>query len=144
MVLKKGFPRELVQSSAGEGTGEGTFLLSSRNPCLTGTTHATAFRGMTTNTSLSGVPQTQSLCYPAGKAELLISCSLLPAEYKYMRVCVCVCVHIWWWCSVDQSCLTLCNPTGCSTPGFPDLTISQSLLRLGCVESVMPSNSHYI
>ena len=24
-----------------------------------------------------------------------------------------------WWCSVAQSCLTLCDPTDCSTPGFP-------------------------
>ena len=60
-------------------------------------------------------------------------------------VCVCVCVHMWWWwCSVHQSCLTLCNPVDCSAPGFPDLTISQSLLKLGCIESVMPSNFHYI
>ena len=29
-------------------------------------------------------------------------------------------------CSVTQSCLTLCNPTDCSTPGLPDPTISWS------------------
>ena len=28
--------------------------------------------------------------------------------------CLIVC-----WCSVTQSCLTLCNPMDCSTPGFP-------------------------
>ena len=27
----------------------------------------------------------------------------------------------WWWCSVTQLCLTLCNPMDCSTPGFPVL-----------------------
>ena len=28
----------------------------------------------------------------------------------------------WWWCfSVARSCLTLCNPMNCSTPGFPVL-----------------------
>ena len=26
-----------------------------------------------------------------------------------------------WWCSVTQSCPTLCNPMDCSTPGFPVL-----------------------
>ena len=34
----------------------------------------------------------------------------------------------------------LCDPMDCSTPGFPSLTISWSLLRLTSVESVMPSN----
>ena len=39
-------------------------------------------------------------------------------------------------CSVAQSCLTLCNPTNCNTPGFsvlrylPILRYSQSLLQL--------------
>ena len=41
--------------------------------------------------------------------------------------------------SVAQSCLTLCDPMDCSTPGFP-ITNSQSLLRLMSIESVMPSN----
>ena len=27
----------------------------------------------------------------------------------------------WWWCSVAQLYLTLCDPTDCSTPGFPVL-----------------------
>ena len=29
-------------------------------------------------------------------------------------VCVCVCVCVW----ITQSCLTLCDPTNCSPPGF--------------------------
>ena len=37
-----------------------------------------------------------------------------------------------------QSCLTLCDPMDCSTPGFTP--ISQTLLKLMSVESVMPSN----
>ena len=40
-------------------------------------------------------------------------------------------------CSVTKSCPTLCNPMNCITPGFP---ISQSLLELMSIESVMPSN----
>ena len=32
-------------------------------------------------------------------------------------LCVCVCVYIF--SSVTQSCLTLCNPMDCSSPGFP-------------------------
>ena len=63
-------------------------------------------------------------------------------------------------CSVAQSCLTLCNPTDCTMPGFPVLyrclwlfatpwtaerqaslyfTISWSLLKLFFIESMMPS-----
>ena len=42
--------------------------------------------------------------------------------------------------SVAQSCLTLCDPLNCSTPGFPVVTNSQSLLKLRSIESVMPSN----
>ena len=40
-------------------------------------------------------------------------------------------------CSVAQSFPTLCD---CSTPGFPVLTNSQSLLKLMSMESVIPSN----
>ena len=40
-------------------------------------------------------------------------------------------------CSVALSCPTLCNPMDCSMPGF---TISQSLLKLMSIESVIPSN----
>ena len=36
--------------------------------------------------------------------------------------------------------MTLCNPMDCSTPGFPVLHISWSLLKLMSIESVMPSN----
>ena len=43
-------------------------------------------------------------------------------------------------CSVAQACLTLCNPMDCSSPGFPVLPISQSLLKLMSIESVMASN----
>ena len=43
-------------------------------------------------------------------------------------------------CSVAQSCPTLCDPMDCSTPGFPDFTVSRSLLKLMFIESIMPSN----
>ena len=42
--------------------------------------------------------------------------------------------------SVTQSCLTLCNPMNCSTPGLLSITNSQSLPKLMSIESVMPSN----
>ena len=41
---------------------------------------------------------------------------------------------------VTQSCLTLCYPIACSTPGFQSITNSQSLHKLVSIESVMPSN----
>ena len=40
-------------------------------------------------------------------------------------------------CSVAQSCLTLCDPMDCKTQGFPAFSISQSLLKLMSIESVM-------
>ena len=45
-------------------------------------------------------------------------------------------------CSVTRSCLTLCDPTDCSTPGFLVLhhLPSLSLLKLTSIELVMPSN----
>ena len=43
-------------------------------------------------------------------------------------------------CSVIRSCLTLCNPMDCSTRGFLSFTVSRSLLKLMCIEWVMPPN----
>ena len=42
--------------------------------------------------------------------------------------------------SIAQSCITLCEPMGCIMPGFLSFTISQSLFKLICIESMMPSN----
>ena len=43
-------------------------------------------------------------------------------------------------CSLPMSCLTLCHWMDRSTPGFLDFSVSRSLLKLMCTESVMPSN----
>ena len=43
-------------------------------------------------------------------------------------------------CSVAQSCLTLCDPRGCSMPGFPVLHCLLELLKLMSIDSVMLSN----
>ena len=43
-------------------------------------------------------------------------------------------------CSVAQSCLTVCDPMDCSTPGFLYFTISQTLLKLKSIDLVMLSN----
>ena len=45
------------------------------------------------------------------------------------------------YCSIAQSCPTLCDPMGCSMPGFLFFTIYWNLLKLMSIESVMPSNS---
>ena len=42
--------------------------------------------------------------------------------------------------SVTQSCLTLCDPIDCSTPGFLILHYLLELLKLMSIELVMPSN----
>ena len=52
------------------------------------------------------------------------------AAGKTSAVFVAVC------CSVTS----ICNPMGCSIPGFLSFTISRSLLRLMSIESVMSSN----
>ena len=49
-------------------------------------------------------------------------------------------VHSVQFSSVAQSCLTLCDPMDCSTPGFPVSHQLQSLLKLMFIESVMLSN----
>ena len=43
-------------------------------------------------------------------------------------------------CSVAQSCLTLCDPMDCSTPGLPVHHQLWSLLKLKSIESMMSSN----
>ena len=45
-----------------------------------------------------------------------------------------------WCCSVAQLCPTLCDSMDCSMPGFVSFNMSQSLLKLMSIESVMPSN----
>ena len=54
---------------------------------------------------------------------------------KNQHACPSICC-----CSVAQWCLTLCDPVDCSTPGFPVLTNSQSLLKIMSIESMIPSN----
>ena len=41
---------------------------------------------------------------------------------------------------VAKSCLTVCDPMNCSTPGLPAITNSQSPPKTMSIESVMPSN----
>ena len=43
-------------------------------------------------------------------------------------------------CPVTRSCLILCDPMDCSTPGFPVLHHLLALAQLISMESVMPSN----
>ena len=67
------------------------------------------------------------------------------ARPKLLFAVVCIYKPIWTLrlsccCSVTKLCPTLCYPTDCSTPGFPILHHSQSLLKLMCIESVMPSH----
>ena len=50
------------------------------------------------------------------------------------------CVYRFQFSSVAQSCQILCDPMDCSTPGFPSVPNSQSLLRLMSIELVIPSN----
>ena len=49
----------------------------------------------------------------------------------------CVCVSC---CSVTKLCPTLCDLMDCSTLGSLSFTIPKSLLKVMCIESMMPSN----
>ena len=53
------------------------------------------------------------------------------------RRVICCCYHC---CLVAKSCPTLCDPMDFTMPGFLSFTISQTLLKLMSIESVMPSN----
>ena len=44
------------------------------------------------------------------------------------------------YCSVYKSCLTLCDPMDCSTPGFIVLHCLPEFAQIHVIESVMPSN----
>ena len=44
-------------------------------------------------------------------------------------------------CSGAQSCLTLCDPVDCSTPGLPVLQHHRSLLKLMSIELVIDSEA---
>ena len=57
--------------------------------------------------------------------------------------------HLFFWlllkyccccCSVTMSCLTLCDPMDCSTPGFPILCYLPEFVQFMNIESVIPSN----
>ena len=50
--------------------------------------------------------------------------------YIYMCVYVCVCVYCYY--SITQSCLTLCDPMDCSTPGLPALQPSPGAHSNSC------------
>ena len=52
-------------------------------------------------------------------------------------------IHVCHFSSVAQSCLTLCNSMDCSTLTSPSFTMSQSVLKIMSIKSVMPSN-HFI
>ena len=45
-------------------------------------------------------------------------------------------------CLVSQSCLTLCNPMNCSTPGFPVLhhLLEFAQTHVYCVDAIQPSH----
>ena len=69
---------------------------------------------------------------------LLISCKIFILIIIFLSTCL-----IFQFSSVAQSCLTLCDPMNCSTPGLPVHHQLPSSLKLMSMESVMPS-SHLI
>ena len=84
-------------------------------------------------------------------------CASLDGRGAWGRMDTCICIAKSFFCSpetvttlligyfssVTQSCLPLCDPMDCSTPGLLSITNSRSLLKLMFNESVMPSNHGY-
>ena len=75
-----------------------------------------------------------------GESQTWMSTHLMYSRWQrpstlFMSYIICCC-----FCSVTKSCLTLCNPKGCSSQAPLSFTISQSLLRLISIELVVPSN----
>ena len=62
---------------------------------------------------------------------------LIPSFFHYTYTCIvpCKCCR-----SVTQLCLTLCDSWTAAHQAFFSFTVSQSLLKLTSIESVMPSN----
>ena len=80
-----------------------------------------------------------TLLPPAGQTYLgsnlyLTEQASLRARHGWSGQIYCCC------CSIAQSCLTLCNPMDCSTPGLPVLHRLPEFARVMSIESVMPSN----
>ena len=90
-------------------------------------------------------PQPPRRTPQAGTWERLPSADLV---WAVPEVFICTWIEADWsgtrgGCSVAQSCLSLCDPMDCSTPGFPVLHHLPELLKLMSNESVMPS-SHLV
>ena len=64
---------------------------------------------------------------------LIASISFAKLAVFYLLYCLCT-------RSVAQSCLTICDPMNCSTPGFPVLHHLPEFTQLKSIKSVMPSS----
>ena len=74
-------------------------------------------------------PITVTFFYLSPRFMKTLKCFLSLEICLFWALCISCYQFVWVW-----------NPMDCSTPGFPILTTSQSLLRLRYIESVMPSN----
>ena len=104
-------------------------------------------RGVEATSRLTGcAPQRASFpwgCWPRGAVRHGATCgkSLLSEGASYSSIFYwIVCLQF---SSVAQSCLTLCDPMDCSTPGFPVHQQLPELAQTHSIESVMPS-SHLV
>ena len=75
--------------------------------------------------AISFIPMASNTIYAISDIEFfkfLFVCSgfLLCRSFTFLCWCF-LSLHSFYCCSVTQSCLTLCNPIDCSTPGFPVL-----------------------
>ena len=73
--------------------------------------------------------------YSQKKKKKSVSIRYLAHKHIYLIILFVGCC-----CSVTKLYPTFCSPMDCSTPAYLSFTISQNLLKLKSIESVMPSN----
>ena len=97
--------------------------------------------------AISFIPMASNTIYAISDIEFfkfLFVCSgfLLCRSFTFLCWCF-LSLHSFYCCSVTQSCLTLCNPIDCSTPGFP---VHQQLWELAQIhvyqvgDAIQPSH----
>ena len=74
----------------------------------------------------------------------VMSAVMVSQAYSRVKTCTfCICT-VYCCCSVTQSCLTLCDPMDCSTPGLPvpHHLLKYSLVHVHCISDAIQLSPH--
>ena len=99
-----------------------------------------AHQGSPTSPSVTLMAPSSSKLFPLKwRSQILVWMSLKPLT-STGNLLTDFSIFCCWCCSVIKSCLTLCDPMDCSTPGFPVPHHLLEFAQFMSIESVMPSN----